>query len=113
MKYNLKTVAIRLWVRFHDGFLRAQKLRLAQFLHDKFPARFCWADCVSYAYGVFYFNPLKIQGCKGCKIESEQNTACYCGQWCNGRLWRDLTPTEQSEARGEAQPSSVIFEDRP
>jgi len=65
---------------------------------------------VAYAYGVFKLNPLKIEGCKGCKIESEQNAACYCGQWCNGRLWRDMTESEQAQARGDAKENSVIFE---
>ena len=108
MNYNLKTHAYRAWMRFHERFLQPAKLAVAHRLHAAYPTRFCWADCVAYAYSCESLNPLKIDGCGGCKKESIETGNCYCGQWCNGRSWSELSEVEKLEARGETE--QTIFE---
>lgn len=86
------------------------KLALASRLHEAFPARYCWADCVAYSVSSYRANPLKIDGCKGCKAESIEQGACYCGAWCNGVTWSSMSEAERDEARCPTAQDIVIFD---
>lgn len=72
------------------------KLRLAYILYWLFPKKFCWADCVSWAYSRRWFG---IDSSNGCKKESEGNKTCYCGLWVNGKFFPSLSKDEQEILR--------------
>lgn len=82
MKYILR----RFWKRFHQKFLENKKLRFASWWFDRDRSKYCWADCVMWAFSQYRFNPWKIDTSKGCELESKdhQCKACYCGIWQDG-----------------------------
>lgn len=87
------------------------KLRFIGWFHSKFPAKYCWADCVSWAYSKRW-NPFKIDKAKACEIESVTHSCeqCYCGAWNRGKCW-DLISEKEREAlrQSETELSSPPF----
>lgn len=106
MKHNLKK-RLSLWL---ERLFEQSKLALANRLHTAFPARYCWADCVAYSVANYRLNPFKIDGCEGCKAESVEKGACYCGAWCNGVTWGGMSEAERAEAACKAEPGSILFD---
>lgn len=89
------------WMQFHNKHLVKRKLHFVAWFDKKFPGKYCWADCVSWAFDWRCFNPFKIGRAEGCKIESEQYPhCCYCGKWSNGKLWQGLSKEERNAIRG-------------
>ena len=106
MRHNFKkTLSIRM-----DRLFEQAKLAIARRLHDTFPTNYCWADCVAYSVANYRLNPFKIDGCKGCKTESMEKGACYCGAWCNGAMWRGMSDDERAEAGGKADTGATLFD---
>lgn len=87
----------RWWRIFHATHLLKSKLKFIGWFHDRFKGKYCWADCVAWAYNPSQFNPFKAGTSKGCKIESKQHDTkmCYCGGWNNGVCWDTLPKQEQ------------------
>lgn len=79
------------------------KLKVASLLHSMFPGKYCWADCVVFAFSNTRWNPFKIDSAKGCEIESKEHSTkmCYCGGWNNGQCWDKLPKKEQERIRAE------------
>lgn len=76
------------------------KLRFIGFFHSKlFPGKYCWADCVSWAYGRKRWNPFRIDSSRGCKTESKEREhhACYCGGWKDGQCYDLMTKEQRQE----------------
>ncbi len=68
--------------------LRTYKLKFIQHFDSLFKNRYCWADCVSWAFSNKW-NPFKIE--KGCRSDKE---LCYCGRFYNGRATDEMTEEE-------------------
>lgn len=87
------------WMQFHDKHLQKMKLQFADWFHKKFPGKYCWADCVSWANDWRRFNPFKIHNSTACERESfwEPPYTCYCGAWNNGKCY-DLLSEKEKEA---------------
>lgn len=89
----------RAWYRFHKKHLKKRKLRFVYWFDKKFPGKYCWADCVSWAFNSGAFNPFKIGNAQACKTESEIDAyyhQCYCGGWSKGKCWALLTDEERN-----------------
>lgn len=65
------------------------KLKFIRFIDRIFNNKLCWADCVSWAFSNDRWNPLKIQ--RGCRFEKG---ICYCGRFCDGKAYDELTEEE-------------------
>ncbi len=91
----------KFWRRFHAKYLERRKLNFIRWFHSKFPDKYCWADCVSWSYSPYKFNPFRIDSAKGCQIESTTHStnSCYCGGWNNGKCFDKLTQAEKDEIR--------------
>lgn len=89
------------------------KLRFISWFHKLFPAKYCWGDCVAWAYDHKRFNPFKIESAEGCKEESKTHSTnmCYCCGWENGKCWEKL-PKEEKEKR-QAEIHNSIVDDIP
>jgi hypothetical protein len=76
------------------------KLKFVYWLNKKFPGRYCWADCVAWAFSKRR-NPFKISDSSGCKRESETHSSdsCYCGGWVKGKCFDLLSEKEQAALR--------------
>lgn len=75
-----------------------------QWFHSKlYPGKYCWADCVSWAFSPTRFNPFEIQTSGGCEVESKEHEheACYCGSWYKGVCFDTLSKKEQQAIRDE------------
>lgn len=74
-----------------------KKLKFIRWFHSLFPGKYCWTDCVAWAYSKTRWNPFKIDGSKGCEVESieHQVKACYCGSWKDGKCWEKLPQIER------------------
>ena len=106
MRHNFKkTLSMRM-----DRLFEQAKLAVASRLHDAFPARYCWADCVAYSVSSERVSPFRIDGCQGCKAESIEQGACYCGAWCNGATWSSMSEAERDEAGGKADTGATLFD---
>lgn len=91
----------RYWITFHNRFIVSRKLTFVRWFHSKHPGKYCWADCVSYAFSSSSINPFKIQSAIGCKKESLEHSckACYCGAWSQGKCFDLLSKEEQNLLR--------------
>jgi hypothetical protein len=87
------------WKRFHAKFLESKKLKFVRLLNHYFPNRFCWTDCVAWSYNSESFNPFSIDRPIGCRIDSQKNEACYCGQFVKGKCWSELSESQKEELR--------------
>lgn len=70
------------------------KIRFITWFHSLFPGRYCWADCVAWAYSNKW-NPFKIMRSRPCEIDSLDNKSCYCGSWQDGKCWNNLSKEEK------------------
>lgn len=95
----------RAWHVFYDKYLSKRKLRFVQWWDDKYPGKYCWADCVSWAFNPYSFNPFKIADSGACEIESKehQHKMCYCGGWDNGVCFAKLPTEEQKKITDERE----------
>lgn len=73
------------------------KLKFIKWFHSKFPGKYCWADCVAWAYSKSW-NPFTVDRSEGCKKESTEHStkSCYCGGWQKGKCF-DLLSKEDQE----------------
>jgi hypothetical protein len=78
---------------FKSNWKRDLKLRIADWLYNRYPKKFCWASLVSWAYSNRWFWSLFFEERGfpiGCKLDSEQSTdSCYCGCWHKGKLSKE------------------------
>ena len=91
----------RAWVRFHRDYLAHRKLKFATWWDNINSGKYCWADCVSWAFSPEEWNPFKISSSKGCEIESieHEHESCYCGGWNKGVCFSLLSTDEQKKIR--------------
>jgi len=87
------------------------KLKFINWFFNLFPDKYCWADCVSWAYSN-RINPFKISSSLPCKIESKEHehNLCYCGGWTNGKCYHTLPKIEKDRIQAEidAQPDHPL-----
>jgi len=90
--------------RYEDSIYRF-KLKVAKLLHSSFPGKYCWADCVTWAYARKRWNPFKIDNARGCEQESKDHPhkLCYCGGWQDGQCWDKLPKKERDRIHKEAE----------
>lgn len=81
----MKTKLMKQWYIFHGKYMVLPKLKFILWFTKRFPGKYCWAECVSFAYGSGQWNPFKVMDSKGCEAASKKEMACYCGQWCEGK----------------------------
>lgn len=88
-----------LWLPLHKKLFEKLKLKFITWFHSKFPGKYCWADCVSWSFSPYRFNPFKVDSTKACEIESINHSTggCYCGNWSNGKCWDKLSVQEKEE----------------
>ncbi len=94
---------------FHRKYLQDIKLTFVQWFHSKlYPGKYCWADCVGWAFSPTRFNPYDIESSKGCEAESKEHECetCYCGSWHKGVCFDTLTKKEQQKVRDEQNPTT-------
>lgn len=86
------------------------RLRFIYFFDSVFKNKFCWADCVSWAFNfkVKKFNPFNIDLAKTCREESEEYGTCYCGRFYQGLAVSDLNASELIKARNHELSVSEI-----
>lgn len=88
--------------------MRRIKLKIAHWLYDMFPKRFCWAELVAWSYSKKVFPKWdKNNEGDGCKTASEKEECCYCGCWFNGKNSRDkdfVLPEWMKEKEITSQP---------
>jgi hypothetical protein len=91
------------WRKFHEKRLYKAKLGFISWFHPRYPGKYCWADCVSWAISPYKFNPFRIDNAVGCKNESETHStrSCYCGGWNNGKCFDLLTEKQKQIARDD------------
>lgn len=101
------------WSRFHKNHLERKKIRFVSWFDSVFPGKYCWAECVSWAFNCYNLNPFTIERSKGCKQESidHEHKMCYCGGWQGGKCWALLTDEQQNKIKKER--SGVSHEDLP
>ena len=87
------------WYHFHGKHLQKRKLHFISWFDEKYPGKYCWADCVAWSFNTSAFNPFKIDSSRACEIESEtiECGSCYCGGWNQGKCW-DLLSKEERKA---------------
>jgi len=78
-------------------------MKFINWFYKKFPGKYCWTDCVSWAYASERWNPFKIDRPTGCATESKEHPtkACYCGCWMNGKCWDLLSKEEQEKIKNK------------
>jgi len=93
----------RFWWKLHDKYLVKRKLSFAGWLHHKFKGKYCWADCVGWAYNPARLNPFKIENSNACCEESKTHSTnmCYCGGWNNGVCYDLLSKEEKQKMKDE------------
>lgn len=104
----------KMWGRLHAKFLVNKKIRFISLFHAKRPGKYCWADCVAWAYNSGRFNPYRIDKSVGCEFESltHDSKMCYCGGWNNGKCWDSLSTEEKDKVIAENKielPEGVPF----
>lgn len=86
---------VKYWYRiFAKLKLENGKLKFIRRFASLFVGKYCWADCVAWAFSATRFNPFKIEPSKGCEIESADKKTCYCGGWADGKCVEKLSETE-------------------
>lgn len=99
----MKLRLYRIWCQFHEKKLEHKKLKFVRWFSALFPGKYCWADCVSWSFSRGRFNPFRIDGTKGCEIESKEHSTghCYCGGWQDGQCWDKLSKAEQDKIKAD------------
>lgn len=90
------------------------KMKFVTWWDKKFPGKYCWADCVSWAFAYDRWNPFKIESSRGCEIESKTDglyKMCYCGGWKDGICFAKLPKEEQLRIRQESDAERKQIED--
>ena len=87
------------WTRFHSAYLVRPKLSFVRWFDNFFKGKYCWTDCVGWAFDSERFNPFKIDTSKGCEADSRENELCYCGGWKKGVCFAKLSKKEQGKIR--------------
>lgn len=92
---------------------KVHKIRFAlvSLIDEVFRNRFCWADCVSWAfnYRVKKWNPFNIELAKTCREESEESeSACYCGRFYKGIPVDEFTREELEKVQNGVLSEDVI-----
>lgn len=84
------------------------KMWFVQIWHDLVPGKYCWADCVSWAYGSRW-NPFKIESSSGCITESKEHKdgCCYCGMCHKGVHWDTLSKEAQAKILKQRDEQSI------
>ena len=105
----------RMWFQFHSDRLVKLKLKFVSWFDAKYPGKYCWDDCVAWAYSPRRFNPYKIENSKGCETESKTHDteSCYCGGWVNGKCYALLTEQEKSIMLAEREKQLEFNDDLP
>lgn len=90
------------WRVVHKKRLESAKLKFVKWFSDQYSGKYCWADCVMWAYNATRFNPYKIDKATGCAQESidHDTQSCYCGGWNSGQCW-DLLSKKDQDAENE------------
>jgi hypothetical protein len=71
------------------------KLKFITWFFNKHPDKYCWADCVSWAYSP-KLNPFKVDSASACEKESSDTGSCYCGCWYKGKCYLTLSSEEKN-----------------
>ncbi len=97
---TIKYKALRI---FHRDYIADKKLKFVQWWDRINPGKYCWADCVSWAFDPEQWNPFKIGGSEGCEIESieHEHEICYCGGWNKGVCFATLPQSERDRIKAE------------
>ena len=84
--------------------IKNRRLKFIQLFDRIFKNKYCWADCVSWAFNGSLFsneikpvNPFKIDSSKNCRKESEGGNTCYCGRFWDGFAFDELSKEEQQK----------------
>lgn len=84
--------------------VKKRRLKFIQVFDRLFKNKYCWADCVSWAFNGSLFSnsirpisPFKIDSSESCRKESEGWNTCYCGRFCNGFAFDELSKEEQQK----------------
>lgn len=101
------------WYRFHTKRIEKKKLKFVKWFHSFQPHKYCWTDCVAFAYSPFRINPFKIDAPIGCKIDSETSNHCYCGSWYKGECWDKMTKEKQANIKTEINSPIELVEGIP
>jgi hypothetical protein len=99
------------WYKFFKKRkIEKHKLKFVSWFDNLFKGKYCWTDCVSFAFSPERFNPFRIESSKGCEIESikHQHKLCYCGGWQNGKCFAKLSKEEQNKIREEMENTRPI-----
>ncbi len=85
------------WILFHNQRLERKKLKFIVWFHSKFPNKYCWADCVVWAFSPKKLNPFSIDSANACEAESKTHSTsmCYCGNWREGKCYDKLSKEEK------------------
>lgn len=102
----MKTKLKHVWRDFYNRFLFRRKLRFISWWYNRNRRKYCWPDCVSWAYNPYRINPFIIDSCRGCQIESEfsQSASCWCGAWNNGVFKKDANDQKVSIEKENTEP---------
>lgn len=102
------------WYRIHEKRIEKKKLKFVKWFHSLQPHKYCWTDCVAFAYSPTRLNPFKIDNSIGCKIESESNCEnCYCGSWYKGECWDKMSKEKQNKIKQDLDAPVVLIEGLP
>lgn len=101
----MRNIFYRKWRSFHSEHLVGRKLKFISWFNKKFPAKYCWADCVAWSYSPTRFNPFKLDRSRACEIESKEHYTglCYCGEWNEGKCFVALPKEEQEKTKEESK----------
>lgn len=106
----MKRLIIMYWAQFHGKFLVMPKMKFISWFHNLYPDKYCWTDCVGWAFRSDSFNPFRIENARGCEIESIQHEhqCCYCGGWQSGKCFSKLSDEEQEKMRNRFEKEKEI-----
>ncbi len=88
------------------------KLKFVSWFHMKHPGKYCWADCVSWAFSKRW-NPYKIKKTESCAILSKGIYQCDCGCYVNGVCWDKMSQAQRDRILVERQEQWEALEKPP
>lgn len=106
------------YIKFYKwADIEKKKMRFVTWWFGLFPGKYCWADCVTWAFSPKRYNPFNIDTSKGCEEESKthEHESCYCGNWNAGKCWDKYSKAEQKAITDEIdkqraeQPDDIPF----
>lgn len=80
-------------IYFKKRELHKTKLCFITWLDSRLPNRFCWTDCVGWAFDPMAFNPFKLRRPVGCKLDDH----CYCGRYVFGEKFKSEPATRNPQ----------------